>query len=211
MFLALEVATEAISTQHLKQPEEHAKLQSLAELLLVDLLILLQTLQIDLDEFLAQLFRIACRGLPKETCHIILNRTFPAALEIYEIRILLAIEHDIAGLEVTIHEGTTWDAHNVAGHQLERCLQLQFVEIQTCSLEEAILEVIEVEQDVCLIKCFLGITLGEVKSKGTTYLHGWQRVHCSVHLLHVHLSGHQRGFGCQGRSGGIASHPHSLQ
>jgi len=64
MFLALKVSTETVCTKHLKQTEEDAELQALAELQLVDFLILPEAVEIDPDEFLSQSLGIACRSLP---------------------------------------------------------------------------------------------------------------------------------------------------
>ena len=64
MFLALKIASEAISAQHLKDTEEHEETQSLAETLLIDFDVELEIGEIDIDEFLAQLMAIVCRGLP---------------------------------------------------------------------------------------------------------------------------------------------------
>ena len=174
MLLAFEIASETISAKHLKQPEQDTKLQALTELLLANLLILLQILQIDLDEFLAKPLRIARRSLPKEAGNIVLDRPTPASLEVYEVRIVLTVEHHIPCLKVAIHKGSARYADNIASHQLERGFELQLMKVETCGFQEAILEVVEVEKDIRLVKSFLRITLAEVKSKRSSNLHSRQ-------------------------------------
>ena len=57
---------------------------------------------------------------------------------------------------------------------MEGRFELEFVEVEPSCLQEAVLEVVEVEEDVRLVEGFLGIALAEVEPDGTLYLHGRQ-------------------------------------
>ena len=172
--LALEVPAETVGTEYLKQPEEHAELQPFAELLLVDFLILLEALQVDVDELTAQLPRVVCRSLPEETGYIVLDRAATSSLEVYEVGIPFGIEHNVASLEVAVHEGAGRDGYDVACQKLEGGFEFQFVKIKPRSFKEAVFEIVEVEEDVGLVERGLRIAMGEVEAASSANLEGRQ-------------------------------------
>ena len=55
-------------------------------------------------QFASQLMRIFRRCLPEKGGDVIIERSFPAALEIYKIWIAGIIEHYVACLKITIEE-----------------------------------------------------------------------------------------------------------
>ena len=117
----------------------------------VYLYVLAQVFEVGIYQLLAQLVGVTGRGLPEETGYVILYRSPASALEVYEEGVALCIQHHVAGLEVAVHECFARYADYVARHQLERGFKLQFVEIKSRSLQEAILEIIEVEEYVGLV------------------------------------------------------------
>ena len=165
----LEIAAEAIGPQHLEQTEQHEERQALDEgMRCRHLGILLQGVVVLVHQFATQLMGILGRSLPQERCHVIVIRSAATTLEINEIRFSLGIEHDIARLEVTIEEPLfVVGRREVLGQQVEIGLEFQFVEIEFGSLQEAILEVVEVEQHAVGIEGRLGITVGEVEAVST--------------------------------------------
>jgi len=93
-------------------------------------------------------------------------------LEVDERGIALRIEHDVACLEVAIHEGSSRDADDVSGHLPERLFEFQFVEVDAGGFQEAIFEIVEVEEDIRLVESFLRIALREIEALRSENLQG---------------------------------------
>ena len=105
MGLALEVATEAIGSKHLKRSEENKQREPFYKMALIGYFgILLKTLIIFKYQLTTELERIVGRSLPKEGSEIIIERSLAATLEINEIRIPPGIKHHVACLEVAIEK-----------------------------------------------------------------------------------------------------------
>ena len=96
--------------------------------------------------------------MPKERGKIIIIRASTPPLKVNKVRFSFN-QHHIACLKITIKEGVLMLAGEVFSHQPEIGLKFQFVKIYFGSLEKAILEVIEVEENGIHIKLGLGITL----------------------------------------------------
>ena len=88
-----------------------------------------------------------------------------------EIRTALGVEHDIACLEITVHEAVSLLRDKVFRKEAEVGFKLQFVEIKFGRLEETVLKIIQVEQHGVLVKLGLRITIGPVQSARATYLY----------------------------------------
>ena len=170
--LTLEVATEAIGPQHLEQTEQHEERQALDEgMRCRHLGILLQGVVVLVHQFATHLMGILGRSLPQERCHVIVIRSAATTLEIDEVRLALGIEHDVTRLEVTIEEALfVVGRREVLGQQAEIGLEFQLMEVEFGSLQEAILEVVEVEQHAVGIESGLGIAVGEVEAVSTVQL-----------------------------------------
>ena len=86
----------------------------------------------------------------------------------------LVIEHHIPCLEVAIQKAVVVLGSEVFGKEPEIGLKLQLVEIQSRSLEEAVLEVIEVEEYAVLIELRLRIAVAPFQSPRSPHLYIWQ-------------------------------------
>jgi len=160
----------AIGSEHLQDAEEDEEVQTPQEVLACKPAIAggsigrrdvsLQALPIDVDELAAKVVAVARRCLPEETGYVVVDGSATAALEVYIVG-LAAVEHDVAGLEVAIEERVGILAEQVAAETVEVSLQGVFVELQSAELEEAVLEVVEVEHDRCAVHLSLRIAVAE--------------------------------------------------
>ena len=168
--LALEVAPEAIGSQHLQRAEEHEQVEACLEVSLGRHLgIVLQRVVVFGDEVAAQLVGIFCRCLPEERCQVVVEWSLAPTLIVDEAR-LAVHEHHVAGLEVAIQEGIARLCRQVFGQHAEVRLQLQLVEVQSCGLQEAIFKVVQVEEHAVLVELRLRIATAPVQSAGATHL-----------------------------------------
>ena len=103
-------------------------------------------IKVFVNEEVSCLVRELGRRLPKERCHIIIDRTSATTLEVNEIWFSI-LQHDVARLEVTIEEGVLLVIKQIISQALEVLLELVLVELDTLELEEAVLEIVEVEHD----------------------------------------------------------------
>ena len=142
--------------------------------------IILQTLIIVEYQLPPQLEGISGTCLPQERRKVVIEWPFPSALEIDEERIPLLVQHDIACLKVTIEEGIHLLRGQVFGKHSEIRFELQLVEIQLRCFQEAVLEIVQVEEHALLIKLRLRIAVAEVKSAGTSQLYVRQLPDCTA-------------------------------
>ena len=171
VFLSLEITTESVCSKHLKCAEKHKQAESSHEVAHArHLRILLQGIVIFGHKVATKLVAVTCRCLPEERCEVIIVRSLASSLEIYEVRIVVRVEHYVACLEVTIEERVGLLRREILGKQTEVGLKLQLMEVELGRLEEAILEVIEVEEHAVLIKLGLRITVLPVQSACAAYL-----------------------------------------
>ena len=124
----------------------------MVEFLLGNHHVLLELLLVNTNQYLLQFIGIVGPCLPYKRCYIVIERAFPSALEVYEVR-LAVFEHDVPGLEIAIHESAApHHSKKVRAHLLHILMELYLAELQTTGLKETILEVVEVEPDVPLVK-----------------------------------------------------------
>ena len=116
-------------------------------------------IKVFVNEEVSCLVRELGRRLPKERCHIIIDRTSATTLEVNEIWFSI-LQHDVARLEVTIEEGVLLVIKQIISQALEVLLELVLVELDTLELEEAVLEIVEVEHDAWA-------------RTGNVAIHGW--------------------------------------
>ena len=160
MLLALEVAAETVCAEHLQRAEEYEEAQTVYEVAQRRHLgVLLQRVVVFGYEFAAQLVAVACRRLPEERGEVVVERTASAALEVDEIRFAVGVEHHVARLEVAVEERVDVLGGEVLGEETKVSLELQFVEVETRRLQEAILEVVEVEEHAVLVELGLRIAV----------------------------------------------------
>ena len=145
--------------------------------------ILLQSIVVFIDQLAAKLKGILGRSLPKERCKVIVERSFTATLEINEVGVALIIKHNVAGLEVTIEKTIPHFSCQVLGKHMEIGFKFQLMEIESGSFQEAIFEIIKVEQHTFLIKLGLRIAVIPIKTTGTPYLEIRQSTDCSYEQL----------------------------
>ena len=104
----LKVTSEAIGSEHLQRTEQHKQRQTCGKMARArHLYILLQRIIVFCYELTPQFEGIARRGLPQKRGHIIVERTTTATLEVYEIRVVIFVKHDISCLEIAIEETVT--------------------------------------------------------------------------------------------------------
>ena len=172
MLFTLEIAAEAVCAEHLERAEQHEQAQTLYKMAYRRHFgVHLQRIVILVNQLTPQLIRILGGRLPKERSQVIIIRAFASTLVIYEIRAALSVEHDVASLEVTVHEAVRLLRNKVFREEAEVCLKLQFVEIKLGRLQETILKIIQVEEHAVLVELRLGITICPVKPARTADLY----------------------------------------
>ena len=57
---------------------------------------------------------------------------------------------------------------------MEVCLQFQFVEVEPCRFQEAVFEIVQVEEHAIGVKLWLRVAVVEVESPCSPYLYVWQ-------------------------------------
>ena len=81
------------------------------------------------------------------------------------------VKHHIACLKVTIEETVIGFTCQILGEKPKVCLKLQLVEVEFCSFEETVFEIVKIEEHRVNIKLCLRITIGKIKSSCSTDLH----------------------------------------
>ena len=147
------------------------------------LYVILQRVVVLVNQLAAQLVRILCRGLPEERCKVVVVRSFSATLIVDKPRIAVVVEHHIARLEVAIQECVALLCSQILCQQSEVGLQLQLVEVNLRSLQEAVLKVVQVEQHAVNIKLSLRIAIAEVESARAVHLHVRQLAYSALQQL----------------------------
>ena len=116
MLFPLEIATEAIGTQYLKDTEKYKQRQPCHEMMgCRDLRELFQCIIVFVNQLTTQLIGIFRRCLPEERGKVIIIRSLAPTLEINKIRIPLGVKHHVTSLEVTIEESITLLCRQVFG------------------------------------------------------------------------------------------------
>ena len=133
--------------------------------------IVAQRLVVLVDQLAAQLVGIAGRSLPEEGGQVVIVGAAAAALVVYEVGLSLAVKHHVACLEVAVEETVGRFGRQVAREHTEVGLELEFVEVELSSLEETVLEVVEVEAYTVLVELWLRIADRPVEPAGTAQLY----------------------------------------
>ena len=118
MHFFLNQASETVSAQHLHQAEIDKSRQIAVELQGVKVKMLCNNAFIVLDELVAKVLRHLCFHLIQQRNHIVLKRSLPSALKI-DVAGDAVVNHDVAGLEVAVHE------KRVASFEDEVCKTLE--------------------------------------------------------------------------------------
>ena len=188
--LVLEQAAIAVGAQRLEQAEEHEHAQAVTEGAHRQGAELLHAVGIFAQQLVAQFGRIVGARLPQERCHVVIDGTLVAALEIDVPRLVVAYHH-VARLEVTVEEAPRLALRRAVEQRpaqaVEVGLQLQLVHRVARRLEEAVLEVVQVPADGGLAETGFaeGIVL-EVEALHGQELESWQVAHHPVEqLLHL--------------------------
>ena len=66
-------------------------------------------------------------------------------MKIDKIRLTPPVEHNITSLKIAIKEAVTWLRNQVFGKHSEVGFKLQFVKIELCRFQEAILKIVKIE------------------------------------------------------------------
>ena len=134
--------------------------------------------------------------LPQERCYIVIHRTASAALEINKVWHFFTTAlnyHYISALEVTVHERThLLLLQQDIRHTLKVILKTVFLELQTCSLQKTVLEIIQIPADASQIELGLRIAHIEVKILCTFYLKTRQGTDCLAQHCLLALAEHTR-------------------
>ena len=110
-----------------------------------------------MKQFVADGLRNLCFHLIKQRNHIIVQRPFTPALEVNEIQ-LVVLDHDVARLEIAIHEEVAWSLADEVGEGLEVLAQSRLVEVDfLVRLDEIVFEVVQIINDGLAVE-----TLGRV-------------------------------------------------
>ena len=80
-------------------------------------------------------------------------------------------QHHIPRLEVAIEEGILLLSRQVLSQETEIGFELQFVEVNLRSLQEAVFEVVQVEEHRVDVKLRLRVAVGEIEFAGPPNLH----------------------------------------
>ena len=145
MRLALEIASEAIRAQHLQGTEEDESRDVSFLNRQGDISpccgYAAQLVFVFCDEFSAQRGGEVRFGLPKEGDEVVEQGTSSAALEIDEVGIAIA-HHDVAGLEIAVHEAGAGEGEQGVSQLAELCFQQGLGEVLLRGFQVAVLEVV---------------------------------------------------------------------
>ncbi len=169
--LALKIAAEAIGSQHLEGAEEHEEGEPLGKVAhRRHLGILAQRLVILIDQLAPELGGIACRRLPEEGGEVIIVGTTSATLVVDEMGIAIVIEHHVACLKVAVEETLGRLGGQVAGEHTKAGFEFELMKVEFGGFEEAVLEVIEVEEHTLFIELGLRIAHRPIEAARTAQL-----------------------------------------
>ena len=193
ILLALEIAAQAVGTEHLERAEEHEELEVAAEALGVDGGKRLEFEEVSLYHFFAQGVGIARGGLPEEGGHVVVQRTALSALEVYEMGMAIGREHDVARLEIAVEKRgvRAFGSHEVGSHGVEVVLELHLIIGRVGGAEEAVFEIVEVEHRCLNVKRPRLEQLVEIQLGRPFYLNMGQEGHGSANqfaLLRIVLA-----------------------
>ena len=139
--------------------------------------VFLQGIYILVDQCLPECVREIGFGLPEEGGHVVVDRSPSPALEVNEPRPVFS-QHDVAALEVPVHEGGCVLLQQDVGHGLEVIFQAVFLKIHARGFQEAILEIIEVPKHRAAVEGGLRIATVEIQSFSSPVLQGRQQADC---------------------------------
>ena len=177
MGLLLEISPESVCSQNLEIAEKDKQTEPTVEKFLIEIRHEApQGTEIAFEHLLLEIFRITGPGLPDEGSHIIIDGASSSPLEVYEIRDIV-LDHDIPRLEIPVKERLTHVFKKVVLELLEVILEFDLIEIKTRSLEETVLEIIEVEHYHPLAECRFGIAYVPIQPFPATELYPGELFH----------------------------------
>lgn len=127
-------------------------------------------------QFLAETVRIVGLGLPEERSHVVINRSFPSSLKVYQVRFSV-FHHDVPALEVAVHEYRLGfhTSHQGLAEGIEVIFQQIFPEIYARRFQKTIFEVVQVPQDASMVKFYRRIASPEIQPFCPFKLHAGQQ------------------------------------
>ena len=158
MLFFLPQSSEAVCAKHLEGAEEDKEMELLHEVLLVYLHVATCGSDVLVNQFLSEFIGILRGCLPKEGCHIVVDGTASASLEI-NIEGTSFFQHHIACLKIPIHEAHFLHCQQIGTETTKILLQTYLMELYACELQIAVFEVVEVEHDARFIEILGRIAL----------------------------------------------------
>ena len=153
--------------------------------------VLLQFVKIHIDQLIAKFLMEIGASLPEERSHIVIHRSFSAALKIDEIRLTI-FHHHVSRLKIPIHER----AHPALKQDICQTLKIRLktvlLKIEPRSLQKAIFEIIEVPIDAAKVELRLRVTYIEVKILSPHYLQPCNGSHSLTQHLFLRFAKHAR-------------------
>ena len=118
---------------------------------LIHRLILLKCREISLNHGIHRLLRIPGTRLPHERRHVVIDGTSTPALEVNKTGNTI-LQHHITRLEITVQERIVVITEQQGYHTVELVLKQTLVELDTDTLKEAVLEIVQVPHHCALIE-----------------------------------------------------------
>ena len=156
-------AAVAVAAEDLEHPEEDEKAEALPEMGFIDRSIGPEGIQIHLQKFFPEGLRIAGAGLPEERCHIVVNGSPAAALEVDEPGFPVH-QHDVPGIKIAVQESVGRLGQQVRPEAVEIVLEPDLVKLQPGEFQVVVLEVVQVEVNHPPVKRRLRIAHRKVQS-----------------------------------------------
>ena len=174
---ALIQSPETVCSEHLQGPEQDEMSQFRKEIASVDRLEVRLRFKVCLCEFLFQLRTVPGPGLPDERGQVIMYRSHAAALKVDEPQFAVLRHHDVAALEIPVHEMPAVARQQPVAQTVEILFQVGLAELHTGRLQEAVFEIIEVEHYRGAVEILYRKAFGEVHPRSSGVLECRQGLH----------------------------------
>src|ERR1700733_11755185 len=115
-----------------------------------------ESLDVKIKQLLAQLWRQIGLRIVQQGSNVILQRPFASALIIEKKRLTIA-QHDVAGLEIPVHEIVAIRAQQESRQTVKIVLQRLLIEWNSRQAQKVILKIVEVPGDGLPVKASSGI------------------------------------------------------
>ena len=160
----------SVCTKHLQQPQIHEIGLVKVEFHLIGIDEWLQFLFIVLNQFVACGLRHLRLHLIEQRNHIIIQRAFSSALEVDEIQFVI-FHHNVARLEISVHEEFAWGLADEIGEGLEILAQSRLVELDfLVRLDEIVFEIVQVVENALTVETLGRVGFAVIKSLMTNTL-----------------------------------------